>query len=188
MINDSNNVFYIQLQKKEEKPWKGPQEKSKSTLRRKTSKENPQSSLIPIQRRRGLTWTMKKEPRNLKLPSDRDEQLIHNQTTPERRFSNARAREIIKRIVDERLETVEYSCACAVISRELSDCIKTAVKKLLYDRYKLVCFVAIGQLKDSTVNCSSRAVWSPSTDTFTEYIFKNRSLFAICVLFAVYKE
>ncbi|XP_039538174.1 tctex1 domain-containing protein 1-A [Pimephales promelas] len=180
-------LLSIQLQKKEEQTWKGPQEKSKSSLRRKTSKENPQSSMIPIQRGRGSTWTMKKEPRNQKLPSDRDEheQLIHFQTTAERRFSTDRAREIIKRIVDERLQTVEYSCACAVLSMELSDCIKTALKKLLYDRYKLVCYVAIGQLKDSAVNCSSRAVWSPSTDTFTEYIYKNSSLFALCVLFAV---
>ncbi|XP_067270899.1 dynein light chain Tctex-type 5-B [Pseudorasbora parva] len=167
---------------------KGPLEKSKSTLRRKTSQENPQSSLIPLQRRRDSTWAMKKEPRNQKLPSDRDEQLVHYQTIPERLFSADRAREIIKRIVDERLESVEYSCACADISRELSDCIKTAVKKLPYDRYKLVCYVVIGQLKDSGVNCSSRAVWSPTSDTFTEYVYKNRSLFAVCILFAVYKE
>ncbi|XP_051764733.1 dynein light chain Tctex-type 5-A [Ctenopharyngodon idella] len=182
------SICYRNNMQKEEKQWKGLQEKSKSTLRRKTSKENPQSSLIPIQRRRSSTWTMKKEPRDQKLPSDRDEQLIHYQTIPERRFSTDRAREIIKRIVDERLETVEYSGTCAVISKELSDCIKTAVKKLLYERYKLVCFVAIGQLKDSVVNCSSRAVWSPTADTFTEYIYKNRSLFAVCLLFAVYKE
>uniref|UniRef100_A0A672QCG7 Tctex1 domain containing 1 n=1 Tax=Sinocyclocheilus grahami TaxID=75366 RepID=A0A672QCG7_SINGR len=114
--------------------------------------------------------------------------LIHYQTIPERHFSTDRAHEIIKHIVDERLETVEYSCSCSGISKELSDCIKTAVKKLLYDRYKLVCYVAIGQLKDSVVNCSSRAIWSPTSDTFTDYIYKNRSLFAVCILFAVYKE
>ncbi|XP_018920758.1 dynein light chain Tctex-type 5-A [Cyprinus carpio] len=177
---------------KEEKQLKGPQEKMKSTIRWKTSKEEPQrksrtSSQIPIPRRCSSTWMMKKEPRGQKLP-DQDEKLIHYQTIPERRFSTDRAHEIIKHIVDERLETVEYSCSCSGISKELSDCIKTAVKKLLYDRYKLVCYVAIGQLKDSVVNCSSRAIWSPTSDTFTEYIYKNRSLFAVCILFAVYKE
>ncbi|XP_016317672.1 tctex1 domain-containing protein 1-A-like [Sinocyclocheilus anshuiensis] len=178
---------------KEEKQWKRPQEKSKSTIRWKMSKEDPQrksrtSSQNPIPRRCTSTWTTKKEPRSQKFPSNRDEQLIHCQTIPERRVSTDRASEIIKHIVDERLETVEYSRSCSDISKELSDCIKTAVKKLLNDRYKLVCYVAIGQLKDSVVNCSSRTIWSPSSDTFTEYIYKNRSLFAVCILFAVYKE
>ncbi len=187
----TNSIIYSH--KKEEKQWKGPQEKSKSTIRWNMSKEDPQrksrtSSQIPIPRRCTSTWTTKKEPRDQKFPSNRDKQLIHYQTIPERRFSTDRAHEIIKHIVDERLETVEYSCSCSDISKELSDCIKMAVKKLLYDRYKLVCYVAIGQLKDSVVNCSSRAIWSPSSDTFTEYIYKNRSLFAVCILFAVYKE
>ncbi|XP_059399312.1 dynein light chain Tctex-type 5-A [Carassius carassius] len=176
---------------KEEKQSKGPQEKSKSTIRWKMSKEDPQrksrtSSQIPIPRRFSFTQT-KKEPRGQKLP-DRDEKLINYQIIPERRFSTERAHEIIKDIVDERLESVEYSCSCSGISKELSDCIRIAIKKLLYDRYKLVCYVAIGQLKDSVVNCSSRAIWSPTSDTFTEYIYKNRSLFAVCILFAVYKE
>ncbi len=184
MTVTNSNIY---SHKKQEKQWKGPQEKS--TIRWKMSKEDPQrQSRIPIPRRSTSTWTTKKEPRDQKFPSNRDEQLIHYQTIPERRFSTNRAHEIIKHIVDERLETVEYSCSCSDIAKELSDCIKTAIKKLLYDRYKLVCYVAIGQLKDSVVNCSSRAIWSPSSDTFTEYIYKNRSLFAVCILFAVYKE
>ncbi|KAL1251415.1 hypothetical protein QQF64_019211 [Cirrhinus molitorella] len=183
----------VYLHKKEERQWKGPQEKSKTTKRWKTSKEDGQrksstSSQIPIPRRCTSTWTTTKEPRVQKFSSNRDEQLIHYQTIPERRFSTDQAYEIIKQIVDERLKTVEYSCSCSIISKELSDSIKTAIKKLLYDRYKLVCYVAIGQLKDSVVNCSSRAIWSPTSDTFTEYIYKNRSLFAVCILFAVYKE
>ncbi|RXN37276.1 tctex1 domain-containing 1-A-like protein [Labeo rohita] len=178
---------------KGEKHWKGHQEKSKTTIRWKIPKEDPQrksstSLQIPIPRRCTSTWTTKTEPRGQRFPSNRDEELIHYQTIPERRFSTERACEIIKQIVDKRLEAVEYSCSCSVISKELSDSIKTAVKKLLYDRYKLVCYVAIGQLKDSVVNCSSRAIWSPTSDTFTEYIYKNRSLFAVCILFAVYKE
>ncbi|XP_068072544.1 dynein light chain Tctex-type 5-A [Danio rerio] len=175
---------------KEEKQWKGPQEKSKTTLRSKTSKEDAQrksstSSLNPMQKK--IKEPLKKEPTSQKLAEVKAEQFIY-QSVPERRFSRDRAYEIIKRIVDERLETVEYSCACAVTAKELSDCIKAAVKKLMYDRYKLVCCVTIGQLKDSMVNCGSRAIWCPTSDTFTEYIYKNRSLFAVCILFAVYKE
>ncbi|KAI2650444.1 Lipoamide acyltransferase [Labeo rohita] len=152
---------------KGEKHWKGHQEKSKTTIRWKIPKEDPQrksstSSQIPIPRRCTSTWTTKTEPRGQRFPSNRDEELIHYQTIPERRFSTERACEIIKQIVDKRLEAVEYSCSCSVISKELSDSIKTAVKKLLYDRYKLVCYVAIGQLKDSVVNCSSRAIWTYS--------------------------
>uniref|UniRef100_A0AAR2KXV0 Uncharacterized protein n=1 Tax=Pygocentrus nattereri TaxID=42514 RepID=A0AAR2KXV0_PYGNA len=70
----------------------------------------------------------------------------------------------------------------------LSDSIKDAAKRLSYERYKLISYVAIGQLRDSDVTCSSRGVWCPAADTFTEYVFKNEHLFALCILFAVYQE
>lgn len=157
-------------------------------MRREDAQKTTSASLlVPIHRPRtsNLEQSIRKPVPDT---SDKDELLIHYQTIPDRRFSCEQAHQLIKQIIDERLETAEYSCACAVISKELSDSIIKSVKKLVYDRYKLICYVAIGQIKDSVLNCASRAVWSPTADTFTEYIFKNKSLFALCILYAVYKE
>ncbi|KAL7867128.1 hypothetical protein AOLI_G00149420 [Acnodon oligacanthus] len=110
------------------------------------------------------------------------------QTAPHWRFPNELVRAVMKSTVDARLGRLEYTASCSAVATELSDSIKDAAKRLSYERYKLVSYVAIGQLRDSDVTCSSRGVWCPAADTFTEYVFKNEHLFALCVLFAVYQE
>ncbi|XP_072517207.1 dynein light chain Tctex-type 5-A [Salminus brasiliensis] len=110
------------------------------------------------------------------------------QTAPHRRFPSEQVGAVMKSVVDARLGEARYTSSCSAVARELSDSIKEAVKGLSYERYKLISYVAIGQLRDSEVTCSSRGVWCPAADTFTEYVFKNDHLFALCVLFAVYQE
>ncbi|XP_053093975.1 dynein light chain Tctex-type 5 isoform X2 [Pangasianodon hypophthalmus] len=110
------------------------------------------------------------------------------ESVPDQRFPSGLVLSLMKRLVDERLGAMEYSPACSAVATELSESIKEAAKSLSNGRYKLICCVAIGQLRNSAVSCSSRGIWSPDTDTFTEYLFKNQHLFALCVLFAVYQE
>ncbi|XP_007240166.3 dynein light chain Tctex-type 5-A [Astyanax mexicanus] len=110
------------------------------------------------------------------------------QTAPHRRFPREQVHSVMKSIVEARLGEAQYTSSCSAVARELSDSIKEAAKSLSYERYKLISYVAIGQLRDSEVTCSSRGVWCPAADTFTEYTFKNDHLFALCVLFAVYQE
>ncbi|XP_053093974.1 dynein light chain Tctex-type 5 isoform X1 [Pangasianodon hypophthalmus] len=116
------------------------------------------------------------------------ERLMLHQSVPDQRFPSGLVLSLMKRLVDERLGAMEYSPACSAVATELSESIKEAAKSLSNGRYKLICCVAIGQLRNSAVSCSSRGIWSPDTDTFTEYLFKNQHLFALCVLFAVYQE
>lgn len=113
--------------------------------------------------------------------------MLH-QPVPDQRFPRGLVLSVMKRLVDERLGAMEYSPACSAVATELSESIKEAVKSLSSGRYKLICCVAIGQLHNSAVSCSSRSIWNPDTDTFTEYLFKNQHLFTLCVLFAVYQE
>ncbi|XP_041913216.1 dynein light chain Tctex-type 5-A [Alosa sapidissima] len=110
------------------------------------------------------------------------------QPFPEQRFSTEDAKLVMKSIVEARLAGAEYSSSCSEIARDLADSVRDAAKAQLCDRYKLICFVAIGQVKDCEVTCSSRGIWSPTADTFVEYTFKNDSLFALCILYAVYQE
>ncbi|XP_017334472.1 dynein light chain Tctex-type 5 [Ictalurus punctatus] len=116
------------------------------------------------------------------------ERLMLHQPVPDQHFPRGLVLSVMKRLVDERLGAMEYSPACSAVATDLSESIKEAVKSLSSGRYKLICCVAIGQLHNSAVSCSSRSIWNPDTDTFTEYLFKNQHLFTLCVLFAVYQE
>ncbi|KAI5101156.1 tctex1 domain-containing protein 1-like [Silurus meridionalis] len=136
---------------------------------------------------------VKKEASSLSIRPQREEDhvkehLVLHQFVPQQHFPNGLLLSLMKRLMDERLGAMEYSPACSSVATELSESIKEAAKGLSNGRYKLICCVAIGQLRNSAVSCSSRGVWSPDTDTFTEYLFKNQHLFALCVLFAVYQE
>lgn len=55
-------------------------------------------------------------------------------------------------------------------------------------RYKIVCIVHIGQLKDQGIQIASRCLWDSAHDSFATYEFKNRSLYAIASVYFVYNE
>ncbi|XP_066548767.1 dynein light chain Tctex-type 5-A [Amia ocellicauda] len=111
------------------------------------------------------------------------------QPQPERRFSVEETQAVIKAVADDLLQDVEYDGeACSALTVRLAERIKEAAKGLLYPRYKLICFVVLAQTKHAEVSCSSRSLWCPGVDSYAEYCFKNHSLLALCVLYAVYQE
>lgn len=66
--------------------------------------------------------------------------------------------------------------------------IKARVKDLMIPRYKIVVVTHIGQLNEQSMQIGSRCLWDPASDTFASYVFKNASLFALAVVYAVYFE
>uniref|UniRef100_UPI00398EA90D dynein light chain Tctex-type 5 n=1 Tax=Pristiophorus japonicus TaxID=55135 RepID=UPI00398EA90D len=111
------------------------------------------------------------------------------QPHPARTFSAAQARAAIRSVLESRLKDAKYEPQrSAVEAVELAECVKKAVKALGYERYKIVCYLALGATRASDLSCSSRAVWSPNADTYAEFCFQNDSLFALCLVFAVYHE
>nr|DBA18147.1 TPA: hypothetical protein GDO54_016429 [Pyxicephalus adspersus] len=108
---------------------------------------------------------------------------------PSRRFSEEEAERVIKSILDEELKDCGYDASTSQHrAMELAESVKAAVRELGYERYKLVCFVAMGPVSQGTICCCSRSVWSPNSDTYAEYLFRNHSLFALCVVYAGYYE
>lgn len=55
-------------------------------------------------------------------------------------------------------------------------------------RYKLIVIVHIGQLNSQNIFIGSRCLWDPKSDTFSSYVFRNSSLFALASVYAVYFE
>ncbi len=66
--------------------------------------------------------------------------------------------------------------------------IRRGVKDLDFSRYRFVVHVTIGQLKRQCFQISSRFLWDHKIDGFATENFMNDTLFATCVVYAVYYE
>lgn len=108
---------------------------------------------------------------------------------PSRIFSAEEAVRVMKSILDEELKDCGYEASTSQHrAMQLAELVKAAVRQLGYERYKLVCFVAMGPASQGTIYFCSRSLWSPHSDTFAEYLFQNNSLFALCIVYAGYYE
>ena len=109
---------------------------------------------------------------------------------PDHAFPLVKVREIIAEILEEELEDYKYNHeSCGKLSRTLANKIRDRVKLLTHcERYKLICFVAIGDKDVATVALASRCVWSKTTDSRAEATYSNASLYAVGVIYALYHE
>ncbi|OCT85256.1 dynein light chain Tctex-type 5-B-like [Xenopus laevis] len=108
---------------------------------------------------------------------------------PRRIFSAEEVSKVIKSVLEKQLQDVEYDVTGShQRALELAQLVKEAVKALGYERYKLVCYIVLGPVSQGAICCCSRSVWSPTSDTFAEYVFRNQSVFALCVVYAGYYE
>ncbi|NXN45481.1 TC1DA protein, partial [Rhinoptilus africanus] len=108
---------------------------------------------------------------------------------PPRRFPVAAVDGILKEVVGSRLREQPYEPArCRAMAEEMAEVIKARVKDLMIPRYKIVVVTHIGQLNEQSMQIGSRCLWDPASDTFSSYVFKNTSLFALANVYAVYFE
>ena len=78
---------------------------------------------------------------------------------------------------------------CSKLACELSESIKDEVKqKLNLPRRKLVSFVTIGSLQGQGARIVSRCVWNEKADRYASSSYKNSTLFAVGMVFAVFLE
>lgn len=111
-------------------------------------------------------------------------------TEPTGKFFPGKVAEIIGAHLEQSLGDVTYSHAeCGKLACELSERIKEEVKKKLnLPRRKLVSFVTIGELRCQGARIGSRCVWNEKTDHYASSNYKNSTLFAVGVVFAIFLE
>ena len=108
---------------------------------------------------------------------------------PRNKFQASKVKAIIAEVLESHLKEEKYDPkASRQMVKTLTEIIKGRVKDLNYERYKIVCMVTIGQLKDQGVRVGSRCCWDPKWDTFATGNFKNKSLYAIGTVWGVYYE
>ncbi|NXE77886.1 TC1DA protein, partial [Cochlearius cochlearius] len=108
---------------------------------------------------------------------------------PPRRFPAAAVDDILKDVLGSCLREQPYEPArCRDMAKDIAEVIKARVKDLQIPRYKIVVVTHIGQLNEQSMQIGSRCLWDSASDTFSSYVFKNTSLFALANVYAVYFE
>ncbi|NXF40786.1 TC1DA protein, partial [Nyctibius bracteatus] len=106
---------------------------------------------------------------------------------PAERFPVAAVDDILRDVLGSCLREQPYEAArCRDVARDMAEVIKARVKNLMIPRYKIVVVTYIGQLNEQSMEIGSRCLWDPVSDTFSSYVFKNASLFALANVYAVY--
>ncbi|XP_062480437.1 LOW QUALITY PROTEIN: dynein light chain Tctex-type 5 [Pezoporus occidentalis] len=108
---------------------------------------------------------------------------------PSKRFPVAAVDAILRDVLGSCLREQPYEpVRCREMVKDIAEVIKARVKDLMIPRYKIVVVTHIGQLKEPSILIGSRCLWDPVSDTFSSYVFKNASLFALANVYAVYLE
>ncbi|KAJ8011208.1 hypothetical protein DPEC_G00055780 [Dallia pectoralis] len=111
------------------------------------------------------------------------------QLAPYRRLPVLAVNDILKDVLSSYLQEEKYEAElCRQMTKTISEVIKARVKDLMVPRYKIIVLITIGQLCDQNMRVGSRCLWDSSNDTFSSHSFKNRSLFALANVYAIYFE
>ncbi|XP_033736911.1 tctex1 domain-containing protein 1-like [Pecten maximus] len=112
-------------------------------------------------------------------------------TEPDKKVRSDHLRDCIKELFEKELDDKTYNKEeCSNMSKSLADRLKQRVKMLGFARYKIITVVCIGQREEfnPSVAFTSRCMWSAQFDTFSQHVYKNTSLYALGLVYAMYAE
>ena len=106
-----------------------------------------------------------------------------------RTFSVKSVEEVIKRVLASALAHESYNPArCSQLARNISDRIKNEVKKLKFERLKIVCQVSLGEQNQQAASVASRCLWDQDRDNYCCLTYETDTIFAIATVYGVYFE
>lgn len=104
-------------------------------------------------------------------------------------FHTHKIKKIMDEILEEKLSTQSYDpTICRELCSSLSEDIKSRVKNLGMERFRLICSVSIGSISGQGILIASRFLWNECKDNFSTSSYQNSSLFAVAIVFGVLKE
>lgn len=111
------------------------------------------------------------------------------QLGPDKSFPVAAIQNVMQDVMESRLGNQKYEPEfCKETTKIISEDVKSRVKLMKLGRYKIICLVHIGQLKDQGIHVSSRCLWDAESDTSSSFEYRNSSLFAVATVFGIYHE
>ncbi|XP_063240159.1 dynein light chain Tctex-type protein 2B-like [Bacillus rossius redtenbacheri] len=116
-------------------------------------------------------------------------QLTTYQLEPETRFDCDRVRVIIQEVFVDNLERVQYDeLAFKRLGVQIGEEVRSRIKRLNFDRYRLVCYVQLVQRRNQGFYSRARFLWDSERDDCASGYFETAHVFASCLVLGVYKE
>ena len=109
-------------------------------------------------------------------------------TEPDQRFEVSTVSSIIQQTLSTLGDLNYDSNRCREHCKTLSNLIEKRVKQLNYTRYKIVCFVTIGELRGQGLHVASRCVWDSEKDNYATASYENSTLLAVGTVYGVYMD
>ncbi|KAG7210190.1 hypothetical protein KM043_011747 [Ampulex compressa] len=96
---------------------------------------------------------------------------------------------IIKMVMINNLEDIAYdSTQCPKICNSVAADIRKRVKKLRFDRYKLVVSVTIIEKTSQSLETAMGFLWDAEKDNYSTFACEFRTFHAYCFIFGLYYE
>ena len=108
-------------------------------------------------------------------------------------FDYAKAKRVVEDTVNKCLRRFKYPTEgnfadASNMALKLPDKIVQKVKSLNYDRYKIVCFVTLGNTDDQCLSIASRCLWDNEFDTSATYTYRRENFYCNVIVFGIYQE
>ncbi|XP_076234752.1 dynein light chain Tctex-type protein 2 [Calliopsis andreniformis] len=96
---------------------------------------------------------------------------------------------IIETILSNKLENVSYDAAvCPKLCESVATDIRDRIKKLNFDRCKIVVNMAIIEKASQSVQTSIGFLWDIGRDNYSTFMYEARTFHAYCCVFGLYYE
>jgi len=96
---------------------------------------------------------------------------------------------IATEIIEREMRHVHYEpTTCGNVACELAAKVKAAVKATQCPRYKIICHVILGEVRNQGIEAASRCVWDERQDNYTCVSYRNNTVFVSATIHGIYFE
>ena len=109
--------------------------------------------------------------------------------TDEKMFASGRVTAVMRNVLASYLGDCQYEPhKCSRLSRDLSSLIKSQIREMDFERYKIVCTLSIVENKGQDMEITSGFVWNTKTDNYATATYKNKDIFAVATVYGLYMD
>ncbi|XP_014288958.1 dynein light chain Tctex-type protein 2B isoform X2 [Halyomorpha halys] len=103
-----------------------------------------------------------------------------------KKFRSLSIQNIINKVLNDNLYGQTYSSDTAEeLTKSLATTIRQKLEGEVYERYKLIVNVVLGERRGGGVKVGARCLWDPETDSYASESFVNESIFCVASVYGL---
>lgn len=127
------------------------------------------------------------EPMSLRWPKMENTYKLGPDT--EIQFRESRVKKAVESLLDVKMTDMTYDpVTLSKMTSELSDAVLSRIKTLGFKRHKFVVHVAMGNVQGQGLHVVSRCLSDDKTDGHVTVKYRNKELYALVIVYAIYFE